>query len=77
MQNVSNLYLCKYSFRSDLAYIVRRRGYKRIEELLGITKETDLDGSNVEKVVSEDKVNKVTCTSIFTHTHTNSLVHSL
>ncbi|GMN39227.1 hypothetical protein TIFTF001_008458 [Ficus carica] len=41
--------------RSDLAYIVRRRGYKRIEELLGITKETDLDGSNVEKVVSEDK----------------------
>lgn len=77
MENGSRLFIYFFFFliffRSDLAYSVRRRGYKRIGEILGSTKETDLDGSNVEKVVSEDnyalgdsedKVKRSICVSI-------------
>lgn len=42
-------------YRSDLAYIVRRRGYKRIGELLSSTSETDADGSILDKGETESK----------------------
>ncbi|PON49052.1 AMP-activated protein kinase, glycogen-binding domain containing protein [Parasponia andersonii] len=41
--------------RSDLAYIVRRRGYKRIGELLASTIETDVDGSVLENRETKNK----------------------
>ena len=43
-------------YRSDLAYIVRRRGYKVIGEILG---NTNLSRSSVEKGISEE--NDVFC----------------
>ncbi|XP_062117337.1 protein PTST homolog 3, chloroplastic isoform X2 [Humulus lupulus] len=41
--------------RSDLAYIVRRRGYKLIGELLASTIETDAEGFILEKGETENK----------------------
>lgn len=39
--------------RTDLANIVRRRGYKLIRDLLSNSTKEDTDGSNLEKSLAE------------------------